>query len=354
MSSRSDRAGDGRLPARLVAGALYVVLMGGAWDFWWHGSLLRESFWSPPHLLIQAGVFAAIAAAVYGWRSTGNLAWGRLAVALAIIPIVSPIDNLWHITFGIEQVGTVMIFWSPPHLALLVAIVAALARAMSMVSREPDPMARTFFMSLLVAATLHVLLYYAYPLEPFGPFHLLGYAGTLVLGGILAFCLLVARRMNGATGSATMTVAFYIVLAVMQFVEKPGPGVVVAPYTYPPGWLYIFAFLIPAFAADTLPERWAPPVRGSVLGFLYAGVLYGFSSPFLPAPFQYEASSAWIAVLAGVAGGAGGGFLVHGRRWISQGRRVTRPASAAALGPVPVGLRGSGDRLPPATAPGDL
>jgi hypothetical protein len=331
--------------------------MGASWDFWWHGSLLRESFWSPPQLLNQVGVLAAIVAGAYGWRTTGNTAWRRLAVALAIIPLVSPVDNMWHRAFGVERVGTVMIFWSPPHLALLVAMVAALARAMSVVGRESDPTARAFFMSLLVAATLHILFYYAYPLEPLGPFHLLGFAGTLVLGAILAFCLLVARGMNRTTGSATMTVTFFIVLAVMQFVEKPGPGIVVAPYTYPPGWLYIFAFLIPAFAADVLPERWPLPILGGVLGLLYATVLYGFSSPFLPAAFQYELSRAGIAVLAGAVGGFGGGLIERSRRWISDGRRVIKPAFGPAQMPalrtVRVGIGRPGDELPSATAHGD-
>ena len=62
MSNRADQLRSGQLPARFVAAALYVVLMGGSWDFWWHGSMRRESFWSPPHLVIQIGVLAAIAA----------------------------------------------------------------------------------------------------------------------------------------------------------------------------------------------------------------------------------------------------------------------------------------------------
>lgn len=54
-----------RFLGRFIAGAFFVVVAAGSWDVWWHGAIGRDSFWEPPHLLLQAGVLAALIASIY-------------------------------------------------------------------------------------------------------------------------------------------------------------------------------------------------------------------------------------------------------------------------------------------------
>ena len=52
------------LPMLTLASLLGVI--GGTWDAAWHVTLLRETFWTPPHMLLYGGTALALAASCIG------------------------------------------------------------------------------------------------------------------------------------------------------------------------------------------------------------------------------------------------------------------------------------------------
>lgn len=102
-----------RVLAGVALGANALELAGVYWDVGWHHARGRETFWSPPHIAIYAGVALALLVASVGmlgaagrWRAYRAAAMGPLVQVLA-----APVDELWHRLFG-QDVS----IWSPPHL----------------------------------------------------------------------------------------------------------------------------------------------------------------------------------------------------------------------------------------------
>jgi len=120
------------------------VMVGVYWDISWHMSIGRDSFWTPAHLLIQAGGLIAglssgyvalhttfrgtdteRAAAVSFWGFRAPLGawiciWGCGAMLTS-----APFDNWWHNAYGLD----VRII-SPPHAVLALGIFAICVGAM--------------------------------------------------------------------------------------------------------------------------------------------------------------------------------------------------------------------------------
>lgn len=114
----------------IAAGVGWFGFPGLLWDAAWHRTIGRDSFLSPPHLLMYAAVAAnglvATWAALRHVRGPGFALMGAgflVAVAGAVL------DEAWHRWFG-KDVN----IWSPPHLvglagAMVMAIGLALAIA---------------------------------------------------------------------------------------------------------------------------------------------------------------------------------------------------------------------------------
>ena len=142
----SDSLWSGRV---LHVGALGIVLflMGGYWDVAWHIDLGRDTFWSPPHLLIYAGVLLLLGSLALGfgeaWRRRASgrppqagpalrlpggvwMSPGLVMAGLgALMSLTSaPVDELWHWVYGQD-----VTIWSPPHLQLIFGVVIPYAAA---------------------------------------------------------------------------------------------------------------------------------------------------------------------------------------------------------------------------------
>ena len=299
---------------RFAAGALFAAVLGGAWDIWWHEAVGRESFFTPPHLAIQAGVLAAIAAAAYGWHRTGRRAWRSLMLVLLLAPLSAPFDDLWHRMFGVENLTSPLAVWSPPHLMLIAAIGGGFLLLLPFLRASHSVSSQQVFGALAFAGILWLATLLAAPVHARGPYELLGFWGSGIGAGMFVGILLVAQRWLPGIAEATLvTVLFLAPFLIVTGAHRVAPDVLIQPHAHPPTWLTVFAYIIPAVWVDLIrrPPLW---LRGALGGLLFSGILYGFSSFFLEPALQYRLTDALVAIMASVAGGAIGGALVA--RWV--------------------------------------
>jgi hypothetical protein len=112
--------------------AVTSSVIGGVWDISWHESIGRDTFWTPPHILIQlCGVLSGLgcgylilsttfrkdsplrdhSVSVWGFRGPLGAflcAWGSIAMITS-----APFDNYWHNAYGLD-----VKILSPPHILL--------------------------------------------------------------------------------------------------------------------------------------------------------------------------------------------------------------------------------------------
>lgn len=292
---------------RLIIIALFSAVLAGTWDVWWHGALGRETFWSPPHLLLYTSVIVAIATGFTGWWKTRERSWKWLAIVLFLVPASAPFDELWHRIFGVEPVNSPLIIWSPPHVLLALALAGSFLYLFVHLQRDDDIIAKHLLQSVALASALSLLLFLASPLEPIGPYHLIGFAGAAVGSGIIALFFLLAQQWMGRFGSAISVAGIFMLLAAMNFGEKMAPNLPIQPHDHPPGWLMIFSCLVPAAVIDLLRGQ-SIILRGFLVGTLHSVILYGFASQFFEPQFQYGTAETWSAIIASAVVGTAVGI----------------------------------------------
>ena len=127
---------ESRVRLATISLILYLLaqgLYGVTWDIQWHGSIGRDSFWTPPHIFIYSstGIAGLICLAAVLWETrrfrkgdpavtrdntTGfllfraPLAFYVIGVGMAIMVLAAPFDNYWHELYGIDAS-----LWSPFH-----------------------------------------------------------------------------------------------------------------------------------------------------------------------------------------------------------------------------------------------
>lgn len=285
------------LLARLITVALFVAVLAGTWDAWWHGAIGRDSFWEPPHLLLYGAVVAAVAMGIYGYIQSKEKKWRTLALILMLVPISGPFDELWHRLFGVEDLSSPLIVWSPPHLVIIFSIMASMILLLPILRRDSKDM-QVLFGSMIFAALLNLILFLFFPLQPEGPWHLVGFFGTFFIAASTVGTLLMAQRWIPHKSAAILTAVFFLSIAAIGFNEKMAEGVTILPHDHPPAFLIIFAILLAAAAVSVLKTPW----KGALAGFIWTGVIYGFSWIFFKPQFVYTLSEGIIAVISGMVG----------------------------------------------------
>ena len=130
----SDSVETARIPWNiwLAVAGIAITMIGGTWDFAWHMSIGRDTFWTPPHLTVQTGgILVGIACAhsilkmtfggtshlrngsvrvlgLYGPAGAFLALWGSVAMVAS-----APFDNWWHNAYGLDGQSL-----TPPHLFL--------------------------------------------------------------------------------------------------------------------------------------------------------------------------------------------------------------------------------------------
>jgi len=134
-------------PIYAVVFASASIVIGLVWDISWHRTIGRDTFWSPPHLLQQAGAIIAglscgylaltttfagdaeaRAKSVRFWRFFHAPLGAWVCVWGTIMMITSaPFDNWWHNAYGLD-----VEIISPPHIVLASGMIGVELGAMLM------------------------------------------------------------------------------------------------------------------------------------------------------------------------------------------------------------------------------
>ncbi len=183
-----------------VGGA--VALFGVYWDDAWHTDRGRDTFWSPPHLVLYAGVAAAtltVLAAVRRPSGTAQL----LAVAGGLAVLASaPVDEAWHSAFGRDAV-----LWSPPHMFVVIASLALAVGVLGIAGSTPGRVgaaARLVAASTVVGSLQVPVLEFDSDVPQFPTWT---YIPVAVTGWLLA--LVIVRRLVPARWALLAVVAVY-------------------------------------------------------------------------------------------------------------------------------------------------
>ncbi len=296
--------------ARLIAALLFVAVVAGTWDAWWHGAVGRETFWEPPHILLYSAIIGAIAGVVYGWKTYHEAPWRRVAVVLLVILIAAPFDDLWHRLFGVESLNSPLIVWSPPHLALIGSLIASFALLLPILKKDSNEHARRLLGAITFTSVLSLLLFVLVPIQPTGPFALLGFWGAGPAAFAMVAIYLLGQRWIDGFGATFLLALVVLALTAIEFGGTPAPDILITPHGHPPAWLTAFSILLPAVFLD-LSIKLPLAVRGTGAALICCGLLYGFSSMFLPTEFQFGIRESITAIIAGTIGGLLAGMLIQ-------------------------------------------
>ncbi len=272
------------------------VLVGAIWDISWHMTIGRDTFWTPAHLAIYlGGIVAGLscgghvlwlsfvapaekrASAVRFWRwFYGPMgAWLCIWGALAMITS-APFDDWWHAAYGLD-----VEILSPPHVVLLLGIMAIQAGALVMALARQNRFPQDRLLPWIYAYALAVLMlcletaaseYLARPNQ----WHSQEF---FTVSAILFPFLLVGAAKGGglrwpATTAAGIYMAFKIgmILILQMFPATPMLAPIYNPVTrmVPPSFPLLL--VVPALAIDLLLRRFS--ARSRWLQALAVGVVF--------------------------------------------------------------------------------
>jgi hypothetical protein len=319
----------------LMVGGITMTLLGACWDFAWHMSIGRDTFWTPTHVMVQLGGILvgiasgyAIATTTFGGGSPAREAsvrflglygpagaflafWGSIAMVVS-----APFDDWWHRAYGLD-----VTLVTPPHVMLSVGWFAAQIGAMIWMARVINRSAaasqsRLVWLFLIVGAICVMLL--ATLVAQRTQLRAMHTAGCyLVVALFLPSMILATGRGSARKWGCTIVGALYMGIGVAAewllplIPAQPKLGPVYHNVTHLIPLPFPLLLIVPAFIADLLLQRlerrssWIKAVcvgPAFVLGLLV--VQWPFAN-FLKSP----ASRNWIFGTAYFAYSDPAGFL---------------------------------------------
>jgi uncharacterized membrane protein YidH (DUF202 family) len=297
--------------AYTVAFAAVCVMAGVYWDISWHMSIGRDTFWTPAHLLIQAGgllaglssgwvvlrtTFAGSeadrAASVGFWGFRGPLGawlciWGCGAMLTS-----APFDNWWHNAYGLD-----VKIVSPPHAVLALGIfsicLGAVLLTLAQQNRATTPEARGRLAWLLAATGGLIIMNAALFLTEYSERRMMHsaffYEVTALVFPIAIGAM--ARAINlkwPATAAAAFYTAIMLVLMwiIEQFPATPKLGPIYQHVTHMVSLSFPLLLIFPAFCVDLVLHRLdkrlttlqLAPIVGVVFVLAFAAVQWPFAT----------------------------------------------------------------------------
>ena len=297
LTTRAAAPRNAMWHATTVVIAAACVMTGVYWDISWHMSIGRDTFWTPAHLLIQAGGliaglssgYVALKTTFRGSEDERNAAvgfWGFRAPLGAWICIwgcgamltSAPFDDWWHNAYGLD----VRVI-SPPHVVLAIGIYSIVVGALLLTLAQQNcaSEARRRRLALILALT--------------GGFFLMNFSVFLIeysqkqgmhsplfyqiIAGVFPFALTAMARAIKLRWAATAAAAFYtaIMLVLMWTIQlvpaTPKLGPIYQHITHMVALSFPLLIIAPAIAIDLLLYRLDGRVGTITLAFL-AGVAF--------------------------------------------------------------------------------
>jgi hypothetical protein len=291
--------------APTVVFAAICVMVGLYWDISWHMSIGRDTFWTPAHLLIQAGGLTAgftsgyVAlrttfgsdqrakdAAVSFWGFRAPLGawvciWGCLAMVTS-----APFDNWWHNAYGLD----VRII-SPPHSILALGIgaigVGALLLSLAWQNREGDRQRNAMWLFVIAGALLVMdrsIMLTEYSIKN------MMHGGAFYRASMLAYpmAIVMMARASKLRWAGTITAAIFmaIMLALMWIIQlfpaTPKLGPIYQPITHLVAMSFPALLIVPALGVDVVMQRVRarPLLLAVILSIVFLALYIAVQWPF--------------------------------------------------------------------------
>ena len=280
---------------RILVLAFIMAIFGGIWDTnIWHATVGREGFFQPPHNVLYLGVLIALFTSIIAWLRTRERQWRNIALVIVLIPVSALLDDMWHRVFGIEQAGTVVVYWSPPHLAtelmLLGAIILLLQHIQCTVVRAQEKTVLSLFLLTLIFQIFEAMLW---PLKPTGIFRVIGMWGGIVEPAAFILIVIIAQRLTRQRHAGTLFAFFQITLVTLIYIVstlyfdwREIPHDLWLRYTGP--YFHhsvLFRSGIYILAAYIAERQQRPSVQGMIMGGVIGTLLYSVGYFLIPSLF---------------------------------------------------------------------
>ncbi len=288
--------------------AAACVMIGVYWDISWHMSIGRDSFWTPAHLLIQAGGliagissgYVAIKTTFFGTDAERNASvtfWGFRAPLGAWICIwgcgamltSAPFDDWWHNAYGLD----VRII-SPPHAVLAIGIysivIGALLLTLAQQNRADDRAQRKLAWMLAATGGLFIMNFALF-LTEYGERRMMHSALFYEVTALaFPFALTSMARAIKLRWAATSAAAFFTALSLVLmwtlqlFPATPKLGPIYQHITHMVTLSFPILVIVPAFFIDLVLHRidgkLPPIVLGVIVGVVFVATFMVAQWPF--------------------------------------------------------------------------
>lgn len=297
-----------RIPWYIWLSVLGVTsaMIGGHWDISWHRSIGRDTFWTAPHLAIQlCGVIAGITCGyLILWTTFANselragsvnvlgfrgplgafiCAWGGFTMITS-----APFDDWWHNAYGLD-----VKILSPPHVALVIGLVAVQIGAMVLIAagmnRSSGQTRRNLEWLFLYVNSMILVEMLTAVLELTNRSFLHTAVCYRAICIVAPLVLAIASRATGLRWAATTVTAIYTafilgllwILPLFPAQPKLGPVMHEVKQFIPPDFPLLV--LIPALVLDLIwpgMAAWSKWKQALVSGMLFFGALVTAEWPF--------------------------------------------------------------------------
>lgn len=301
--------------AKVMEVLIFTAVCSAAWDLWWHRAVGRDTLWELPHLLLYTTVLLAVVGSLLGWYVTRQRSWKYFAMALMLIPIAAPFDQLWHTIFGVEDFSKPhLLIWSPPHFMVSFSAVLSQFFLLPILRKEQDHDTRNLFGTLVFGCCTATMMFQMLPLHPTEGFgQILGFWGVFSLTAVISTVPLFGRNwLNDRVGASKIC---FVALAVLMvaYGEETAAGIVMTPHDRMPNWIIVATMLATGVAID-VSKNVPASLRGSTIGVAAALLMFGSTRFFTDPSLMYSLSDVAIAMLSGGLGGFVG--MVSAKRYL--------------------------------------
>jgi hypothetical protein len=293
------RTGSFHWHAYTAVFAATCVMTGVYWDISWHMSIGRDTFWTPAHLLIQAGGLIAglssgyvalmttfrgtpeqRSAAVSFWGFKAPLGAWTCVWGCGAMLTSAPFDNWWHNAYGLD----VRII-SPPHALLAIGIFSIVVGALLLTlaqQNRADERDRRRLAWLLAATGGFLLMNFALFLTEYSERRMMhGAMYYYVMALTFPFALsMLARAIKlrwAATATAALFTAFMLGLmwVISLFPATPKLGPIYQHLTHMVTLSFPPLIIVPAFFIDLIMHRFDASRDGRRMNTLALAALIG-------------------------------------------------------------------------------